>query len=69
MATIHKLKSKKRGAVSDVAQVRIRPFDACQRTLRVSTDSKAARAAATAWADIEEKRLRAEKEKGQNAVR
>ena len=69
MATIQKLKSKKTGAVSYVAQVRIRPFDACQRTFRASTDAKAARAAAIAWADNEEKRLRAEKEKGQNTVR
>jgi integrase len=69
VATIQKLISPTTGAVSFVAQVRIRPYKACQRTFKVVTNSKAARAAATAWAKDEEKRLRAETEKGQSAVR
>ena len=69
MATIQKLISKTTGAVSFVAQVRIRPFKPCQKTFQVVTSSKAARAAAAAWAKDEEKRLRTEYEKGQNAVR
>ena len=69
MATIQKLRSKKTGAVSFVAQVRVRPFDAYQRTFRVVTDIKTARKAASAWAEAEERHLHAQKEKSQNTVR
>jgi integrase len=69
MATITKLIAKETRAVSFVAQVRIRPFKACQKTFKVVTNSKAARQAAIAWGKEEEKRLRTELEKGQSAVR
>jgi hypothetical protein len=69
MATIRKLIAEKTRAVSFVAQVRIRPYQPCQKTFKVVTTSKAARAAAVQWAKEEEKRLRAESEKGQSAVR
>jgi integrase len=69
MATIRKLIAEKTRAVSFVAQVRIRPYQPCQKTFKVVTSAKAARAAAVQWAKEEEKRLRAETEKGQSAVR
>lgn len=68
MATIQKLVSKTTGAVSFVAQVRIKPFKPCQKTFKVVTNTKAALKAATQWGKDEEKRLRTEYEKGQNAV-
>jgi integrase len=69
MATITKLISKETRAVSFVAQVRIAPYQPCQRTFRVTTTTKKARELAVAWGKEEEKRLRTELEKGASVVR
>jgi integrase len=69
MATITKLIAEKTRAVSFVAQVRIRPYQPCQKTFKVVTNSKAARQAAEQWGKEEEKRLRTETEKGASVVR
>jgi integrase len=57
------------GAVSFVVQVQVKPFDRCQKTFHVTTTETAAKKAAIAWAKDEKKRLLAEREKGQSAVR
>ncbi|HWX79039.1 MAG TPA: site-specific integrase [Steroidobacteraceae bacterium] len=67
VATITELKKGKR-AVAIVAQVRIKPFKACQKTFRVVTTKGSARKLAVTWGKAEEKRLREEFEKGQSAV-
>jgi integrase len=69
VATIQKLVSKTTGAVSFVAQVRIKPFKPCQKTFKVVTDAKTALKVAKQWGKDEEKHLRTENEKGQSAVR
>lgn len=55
--TVYRRKSKITGAVSFVAQVRVKPYAVQQETFRVVTEPKAAKVAAAHWAAAKEKEL------------
>ena len=67
VATPRKIPSKT-GKGSYVIQVRVKPYDRCQKTFPIITTADAAKKLAIAWAKAEKKRLLELREKGQSAV-